>query len=63
MTSGGEERCEILFPKCKKGGHIVRKITVNPTYSKFNANVVDFNTVRNIYCLIRDAHDGDTEKM
>ena len=34
MTLQGEERYVILFPKYKKGGHIVRKVTVNPTYSK-----------------------------
>lgn len=34
VTLQGEERYDILFPKYKKGGHIVRKVTVNPTYSK-----------------------------
>ena len=34
VTSQGEERYDILFPKYKRGGHIVRKVTVNPTYSK-----------------------------
>lgn len=34
MTLQGDERYDILFPKYKKGGHIVRKVTVNPTYSK-----------------------------
>ena len=36
VTASGEERFDILFPKYKKGGHIVRKVTVNPTYSKLN---------------------------
>ena len=36
MTLQGEERYDILFPKYKKGGHIVRKVTVNPTYSKLS---------------------------
>ena len=36
MTSSGEERFDIIFPKYKKGGHIVRKVSVNPTYSKYN---------------------------
>ena len=35
VTSVGEECYDILFPKYKKGGHIVRKVTVNPTYSKW----------------------------
>jgi len=34
VTKQGEERYDILFPKYKKGGYIVRKVTVEPTYSK-----------------------------
>ena len=34
MNSGGDERYDILFPKYKKGGHSVRKVTVDPAYSK-----------------------------
>ena len=30
-----KERYDILFPKYKKGGYIVRKVTVDPTYSKY----------------------------
>ena len=33
VTKEGKERY-ILFPKFKKGGYIVRKLTVDPTYSK-----------------------------
>ena len=35
MTAKGEERYDILYPKFKKGGHIVRKVTVNPTYREY----------------------------
>ena len=34
VTSEGEERYDILFPKYKKGGHIVQKVTLDSTYSK-----------------------------
>ena len=34
VTRQGEERYDILFPKYKKGGYVVRKVTVDPTYSK-----------------------------
>ena len=34
VTEGGEKRYEVIFPKFKKGGHTVRKVTVDPTYSK-----------------------------
>ena len=34
MTSAGERRYSILFPKYKKGGHIVRKVLVDCTYGK-----------------------------
>lgn len=34
LTKEGKERYNILFPKFKKGGYIVRKVTVEPTYSK-----------------------------
>ena len=35
ITKKGEGRYDILFPKYKKGGHIVRNVTVDPTYGKF----------------------------
>ena len=35
VTAKGEERYDILYPKFKKGGHIVRKVTVNPTYREY----------------------------
>ena len=31
-TKQGEERYDVVFPKYKKGGYIVRKVTVDPTY-------------------------------
>ena len=31
----GKERYDILYPKYKKGGHIVQKVTVNPTYCEY----------------------------
>ena len=34
VTKEGKERYNILFPKFKKGGYIVRKLTADPTYSK-----------------------------
>ena len=33
-TKQGEERYDVVFPKYKKGGYIVRKVTVDPTYRK-----------------------------
>ena len=32
MTKAGEHRFNIVFPKYKKGGYIVRKVTKDPTY-------------------------------
>ena len=34
VTAKGEERYDILYPKYKKG-HIIRKVTVNPTYLEY----------------------------
>lgn len=54
VTSDGEERYDILFPKYKKGGHIVRKVTVNPTYSKHLHLLITkacLNMLRLIYWL------------
>ena len=34
VTRCGEKRYSIMFPKFKKGGYIVRKVTVEPTYCK-----------------------------
>ena len=32
VTKKGEERYDIVFPKYKKGGHIVQKVLTDPTY-------------------------------
>ena len=34
VTVEGQECHDILYPKYKKGGHIVRRVTVDPTYRK-----------------------------
>ena len=34
FTSSGEERCDIIFPKYKKGGYIVKMVTVDPSYGR-----------------------------
>ena len=34
FTSSGEERYDIIFPKYKKGGYIVKKVTVDPSYGR-----------------------------
>ena len=39
VTAAGIERYEVLFPKFKKGGHIVRKLTVDPTFGKGELNL------------------------
>ena len=37
MTKKGEERYDIVFPKYKKGGYIVRKAVQDPTYGRLLA--------------------------
>lgn len=49
-TASNEECFEILYPKYKKGGHIVRKILVDPTYSKL---LITFNFVDILYTLLQ----------
>ena len=34
VTKRGEERYDVVFPKYKKGGYIVRKVVQDPTYGK-----------------------------
>ena len=34
VTKAGEPRYDVVFPKYKKGGHIVKKVAKEPTYSK-----------------------------
>lgn len=34
VTKAGEPRYDIVFPKYKKGGYIVKKVTNDPTYGK-----------------------------
>ena len=33
-TKEGEEQYDIVFPKYKKGGYIVKKVISNPTYGE-----------------------------
>lgn len=33
-TKQGEDRYDVVYPKYKKGGYIVRKVTVDPTHRK-----------------------------
>ena len=35
VTAEGRQRYDINFPKFKKGGYIVRKVTVEATYSEW----------------------------
>lgn len=35
QTKGGEDRYDIIFPKYKKGGYVVRRVVQNPTYGRF----------------------------
>lgn len=34
VTKKGEECYEIVFPKYKKGGYIVKKVTKSPTFGE-----------------------------
>ena len=34
VTKTGEPRYNIVFPKYKKGGHVVKKVAKDPTYGK-----------------------------
>lgn len=36
VNAKGQEHYDILYPNYKKGGHIVRKVTVNPTYREYS---------------------------
>ena len=36
LTKEGEEQYNIVFPKYKKGGYIVRKVVEKPTYGELN---------------------------
>ena len=35
VTAEGRQRYDINFPKFKKGGYIVRKVTIEATYSEW----------------------------
>ena len=34
VTLDGEERFDVLFPKYKAGGYVVKKVKVDPTFGK-----------------------------
>ena len=36
VTRQGDKCYDIIFPKYKKGGHVVRKVLVDATYSKMS---------------------------
>ena len=38
-TQDGMKRFAVRFPKYKRGGHVVKQIMTDPTYSKFNSKV------------------------
>ena len=40
QTNAGMDRFSLLYPKYKKGGHVVRKVLVGCTYSKFTPCIV-----------------------
>lgn len=37
-TQDGTERYSVKYPKYKKGGHVVKKIMADPTYSELAAS-------------------------
>ena len=37
ITKKGEQRYDLIFPEYKKGGHVVRKVKVDPTYSEYTS--------------------------
>ena len=49
VTREGKQSYEIVYPKYKKGGYVVRKITVGPTYSKFS--LVLLRCTYNFLCI------------
>ena len=58
MTKKGEERYDIVFPKYKKGGYIVRKVVQDPTYGRLltypHANLIAYNLLTvclTYYCI------------
>ena len=44
ITKAGELRYDIVFPKFKKGGYVVKKVTKDPTYGK-NCYIVSIRTM------------------
>ena len=44
-TKHGEARYDLIFPKYKKGGYVVRKVTETATYGKkLLCNTICYNT-------------------
>lgn len=36
VTAEGDERFDVVFPKYKAGGYVVKKVKVDPTFSKLD---------------------------
>ena len=64
VSKKGEERYDIVFPKYKKGSHIVRKVLTGPTYG----NCIQKNTTETIryilYCRLHQCTcESNSESM
>ena len=53
-TKQGEGRYDTIFPKYKKGGYTVRKVTEDATYGKFATYM--YNSCNITYCNTSDAN-------
>ena len=51
VTKKGEKRYTVLYPKYKKGGHIVRKLMENSSYGMHETILISYLTAAYYHCL------------
>ena len=51
VTKKGEKRYTVLYPKYKKGGHIVRKLMENSSHGKHETILISYLTAAYYHCL------------
>lgn len=52
VTKKGEERYDIVFPKYKKGGYVVRKVVEDPTFGEVMLCVHTLNPLEMCLALL-----------
>uniref|UniRef100_A0A1X7T9X2 Uncharacterized protein n=1 Tax=Amphimedon queenslandica TaxID=400682 RepID=A0A1X7T9X2_AMPQE len=63
LTEDRKKRYEIVFPKFKRGGHSVRKVTIDPTYNELLEEVVSTTLPESTSVMVAPADSSPLEPL